>query len=194
MHHGSLLGLLGGWMHHGSLLGLLGGWMHHGSLLGLLGGWMHHGSLLGLLGGWMHHGSLLGLLGGWMHHGSLLGLLGGWTFCHSDPGNTSRVQKYVGFGEFGIRNADHYNNKAWKMAIRKAGDYLPIQCKILQTEHFGKNSASHCQSPPDQALSLRGAVHAGVQRSRLLPSGGEGELAERRAGDHHSRDLHRHTG
>lgn len=51
----------------------------------------------------------------------------------------SRVQKYVGFGEFGIRNADHYNNKAWKMAIRKAGDYLPIQCKILQTEHFGKN-------------------------------------------------------
>nr|XP_029481676.1 rano class II histocompatibility antigen, A beta chain-like isoform X2 [Oncorhynchus nerka] len=120
MHHGSLLGLLGGWMHHGSLLGLLGGWMHHGSLLGLLGGWMHHGSLLGLLGGWMHHGSLLGLLGDWMHHGSLLGLLGGWTFCHSDPGNTSRVQKYVGFGEFGICNADHYNSQAWKMAIRKA--------------------------------------------------------------------------
>uniref|UniRef100_A0A8C8CUK5 Ig-like domain-containing protein n=1 Tax=Oncorhynchus tshawytscha TaxID=74940 RepID=A0A8C8CUK5_ONCTS len=32
----------------------------------------------------------------------------------------SRAQKYVGFGEFGIRNADHYNSQAWKMAIRKA--------------------------------------------------------------------------
>lgn len=32
----------------------------------------------------------------------------------------SRVQKYVGFGEFGIRNADRYNSQAWKMAIRKA--------------------------------------------------------------------------
>uniref|UniRef100_A0A4W5Q283 Ig-like domain-containing protein n=1 Tax=Hucho hucho TaxID=62062 RepID=A0A4W5Q283_9TELE len=32
----------------------------------------------------------------------------------------SRVQKYVGFGEFGIHNASHYNSQAWKMAIRKA--------------------------------------------------------------------------
>uniref|UniRef100_A0A674DGT1 Rano class II histocompatibility antigen, A beta chain-like n=1 Tax=Salmo trutta TaxID=8032 RepID=A0A674DGT1_SALTR len=32
----------------------------------------------------------------------------------------SRVQKYVGFEEFGIRNADRYNSQAWKMAIRKA--------------------------------------------------------------------------
>lgn len=32
----------------------------------------------------------------------------------------ARVQKYMGFGEYGIRNADHYNSQAWKMAIRKA--------------------------------------------------------------------------
>ncbi|XP_023262909.1 H-2 class II histocompatibility antigen, E-S beta chain-like [Seriola lalandi dorsalis] len=31
----------------------------------------------------------------------------------------SRVGKYVGFGEYGMKNADHYNNQAWKMALRK---------------------------------------------------------------------------
>lgn len=31
----------------------------------------------------------------------------------------SRVGKYVGFGEFGMRNAAHYNSQAWKMEERK---------------------------------------------------------------------------
>ncbi|XP_044215079.1 SLA class II histocompatibility antigen, DQ haplotype D beta chain-like [Thunnus albacares] len=31
----------------------------------------------------------------------------------------SRVGKYVGFGEYGMINADHYNSQAWKMALRK---------------------------------------------------------------------------
>lgn len=32
----------------------------------------------------------------------------------------SRVGKYVGFGEYGMINADHYNNQSWKMRDRKA--------------------------------------------------------------------------
>ncbi|GAA6217265.1 H-2 class II histocompatibility antigen, E-S beta chain-like isoform X1 [Lates japonicus] len=32
----------------------------------------------------------------------------------------SRVGRYVGFGEYGMKNADHYNSQAWKMALRKA--------------------------------------------------------------------------
>ncbi|XP_078143458.1 HLA class II histocompatibility antigen, DR beta 4 chain-like [Centroberyx gerrardi] len=32
----------------------------------------------------------------------------------------SRVGKYVGFGEYGMINAAHYNSQAWKMAARKA--------------------------------------------------------------------------
>lgn len=31
----------------------------------------------------------------------------------------SRVGKYVGFGEYCMRNADHYNNQAWKMIQRR---------------------------------------------------------------------------
>ncbi|KAF0031780.1 hypothetical protein F2P81_016335 [Scophthalmus maximus] len=31
----------------------------------------------------------------------------------------SRVGKYVGFGEYGMKNADHYNGQAWKMALRR---------------------------------------------------------------------------
>lgn len=31
----------------------------------------------------------------------------------------SRVGKYVGFGEYGMRNANHFNSQAWKMALRK---------------------------------------------------------------------------
>ncbi|XP_060905867.1 class II histocompatibility antigen, B-L beta chain-like isoform X1 [Labrus mixtus] len=31
----------------------------------------------------------------------------------------SRVGKYVGFGEMGMRNADHYNSQRWKMELRK---------------------------------------------------------------------------
>lgn len=31
----------------------------------------------------------------------------------------SRVGKYVGFGEYGRRNADHFNSQAWKMALRR---------------------------------------------------------------------------
>ncbi|XP_042345909.1 HLA class II histocompatibility antigen, DR beta 5 chain-like [Plectropomus leopardus] len=31
----------------------------------------------------------------------------------------SRVGKYVGFGEFGMKNAAHYNSQAWKMKERK---------------------------------------------------------------------------
>ncbi|XP_044063691.1 H-2 class II histocompatibility antigen, E-S beta chain-like [Siniperca chuatsi] len=32
----------------------------------------------------------------------------------------SRVGKYVGFGEYGMKNAAHYNSQAWKMDIRKS--------------------------------------------------------------------------
>uniref|UniRef100_A0A4W6BTG2 Ig-like domain-containing protein n=1 Tax=Lates calcarifer TaxID=8187 RepID=A0A4W6BTG2_LATCA len=32
----------------------------------------------------------------------------------------SRVGRYVGFGEYGMKNADHFNSQAWKMALRKA--------------------------------------------------------------------------
>ncbi|XP_040899658.1 rano class II histocompatibility antigen, A beta chain-like [Toxotes jaculatrix] len=31
----------------------------------------------------------------------------------------SRVGKYVGFGEYGMKNADHFNKQAWKMVLRK---------------------------------------------------------------------------
>uniref|UniRef100_A0A672KYP4 Ig-like domain-containing protein n=1 Tax=Sinocyclocheilus grahami TaxID=75366 RepID=A0A672KYP4_SINGR len=31
----------------------------------------------------------------------------------------SRLGKYVGYDEFGIRNAEHYNNQSWKMKQRK---------------------------------------------------------------------------
>lgn len=31
----------------------------------------------------------------------------------------SRVGKYVGFGELGMRNAAHYNSQAWKMEERR---------------------------------------------------------------------------
>ncbi|XP_054477372.1 HLA class II histocompatibility antigen, DR beta 5 chain-like [Anoplopoma fimbria] len=31
----------------------------------------------------------------------------------------SRVGKYVGFGESGMKNADHYNHQGWKMEERK---------------------------------------------------------------------------
>lgn len=31
----------------------------------------------------------------------------------------SRIEKYVGFDEFGIRNADRFNNQTWKMTERK---------------------------------------------------------------------------
>ncbi|XP_041650208.1 rano class II histocompatibility antigen, A beta chain-like [Cheilinus undulatus] len=31
----------------------------------------------------------------------------------------SRVGKYVGYGEVGIRNANHYNSQRWKMQLRK---------------------------------------------------------------------------
>ncbi|XP_074540392.1 class II histocompatibility antigen, B-L beta chain-like [Halichoeres trimaculatus] len=37
----------------------------------------------------------------------------------------SRVGKYVGFGEFGMRNAAHYNSQRWKMEQRR------IQVEIL---------------------------------------------------------------
>lgn len=37
----------------------------------------------------------------------------------------SRVGKYVGFGEYGMKNAAHYNGQAWKMEKRK------IQVEIL---------------------------------------------------------------
>lgn len=32
----------------------------------------------------------------------------------------SRLGKYVGFDEFGIRNANRFNNQKWKMAQRRA--------------------------------------------------------------------------
>ncbi|XP_070767354.1 rano class II histocompatibility antigen, A beta chain-like [Enoplosus armatus] len=32
----------------------------------------------------------------------------------------SRVGKYVGFGEYGMKNADHYNSQVWKMVLRKS--------------------------------------------------------------------------
>ncbi len=32
----------------------------------------------------------------------------------------SRVGKYVGFGEYCMKNADHYNSQAWKMVQRKS--------------------------------------------------------------------------
>uniref|UniRef100_UPI0037E863C7 HLA class II histocompatibility antigen, DQ beta 1 chain-like isoform X2 n=1 Tax=Semicossyphus pulcher TaxID=241346 RepID=UPI0037E863C7 len=32
----------------------------------------------------------------------------------------SRIGKYVGFGEYGMKNAAHYNSQAWKMAQRRA--------------------------------------------------------------------------
>lgn len=31
----------------------------------------------------------------------------------------SRLGKYVGYDEYGIRNAEHYNNQTWKMKQRK---------------------------------------------------------------------------
>uniref|UniRef100_A0A8C8CW48 Ig-like domain-containing protein n=1 Tax=Oncorhynchus tshawytscha TaxID=74940 RepID=A0A8C8CW48_ONCTS len=56
----------------------------------------------------------------------------------------SRAQKYVGFGEFGIRNADHYNSQAWKMAIRKAEveticRYSARFFKLSTLERIGKS-------------------------------------------------------
>ena len=32
----------------------------------------------------------------------------------------SRVGKYVGFGELGMKNAAHYNQQGWKMRERRA--------------------------------------------------------------------------
>lgn len=31
----------------------------------------------------------------------------------------SRLGKYVGYDEYGIKNADHYNSQSWKMKQRK---------------------------------------------------------------------------
>ncbi|XP_019964242.2 class II histocompatibility antigen, B-L beta chain-like [Paralichthys olivaceus] len=39
----------------------------------------------------------------------------------------SRVGKYVGFGSYGIKNAEHYNTQAWKMALRRA--QVDILCR-----------------------------------------------------------------
>lgn len=39
----------------------------------------------------------------------------------------SRVGKYVGFGEYGMKNADHYNSQVWKMALRQS--QVEILCR-----------------------------------------------------------------
>ncbi|XP_062278490.1 HLA class II histocompatibility antigen, DR beta 4 chain-like isoform X2 [Scomber scombrus] len=74
----------------------------------------------------------------------------------------SRVGKYVGFGEYGMKNADHYNSQGWKMFLRRA--QVEILCRY-------------------NAQLFR--------RSTLDRKGGEGELAEGRRGGHHRCVVHR---
>lgn len=49
----------------------------------------------------------------------------------------SRVGKYIGFGEYGMVNAAHYNSVGWKMAERKAS--VETICKY-NARHFRKST------------------------------------------------------
>ncbi|CAB1438951.1 unnamed protein product [Pleuronectes platessa] len=73
----------------------------------------------------------------------------------------SRVGKYVGFGEFGMKNAKHYNTQDWKMSLMKSssGNSVQIQREAVQTEHAGQNRVHHTE-PAD--YGVRTILHCSV--------------------------------
>ncbi|XP_024917006.1 H-2 class II histocompatibility antigen, E-S beta chain-like isoform X1 [Cynoglossus semilaevis] len=76
----------------------------------------------------------------------------------------SRIGKYVGYDEYGVKNADHYNNQDWKMLLRKAevdtlcrynarqyristiDRKVPPTVKVRQTKHadYGERTMFEC--------------------------------------------------
>lgn len=62
----------------------------------------------------------------------------------------SRLGKYVGYDEYGIKNADHYNSQIWKMKERK--EELETVCRanaryyIKSTTRKGKQCIFHSSS------------------------------------------------
>ncbi|XP_053288188.1 beta-2-microglobulin [Pleuronectes platessa] len=56
----------------------------------------------------------------------------------------SRVGKYVGFGEFGMKNAKHYNTQEWKMALMKSS--MPPVVRVHHTDpaDYGVRTILHC--------------------------------------------------
>uniref|UniRef100_A0A672L0F4 Ig-like domain-containing protein n=1 Tax=Sinocyclocheilus grahami TaxID=75366 RepID=A0A672L0F4_SINGR len=55
----------------------------------------------------------------------------------------SRLGKYVGYDEFGIRNAEHYNNQSWKMKQRK--EELETICRANHKRCFYSSAFLSCK-------------------------------------------------